>query len=485
MTTLNSLSTGFGLLLALTLLTLGCGSLGKAGPIGRQDTASGVPITLHDAQTRLSAASDNLIAVVAGAARDIEKRTDSLRIKRFSLVVRVRVLQECQRILQMEDPRLGALNLLTLGHQTLDYFETGDGRKAAGDLAELAVPPLEEHIRLLGESMAYFVPKDVYEECQKEVRALAEANPITGETFTRNSRPGQILKRAKTGTLAAILNMPFKPFKFGEGIGEAAAAIDRFAVQTEKLTDVVANMPLQAQWHVQYLLYAMEDNPSFGSVLSEVEAASDALQLAAKAVDDLPAKVGAEVRTTLDEIEDSQEEVRGTLREMRQVAVEAKAAILSVKEATTSIGEATTSIGEVSASVSEAGASLTATAEAWLPTTEALDRLLNPPEDPDKPVDPDPFKIPQVTAAANALTVSATELRTLVADLRGLLDGEELPGALERVDDTARFAVDHTAERAEDVTDHITLRGIQFVLAIFIMAFAYRWATRRIPRRAS
>ena len=477
MNTSRILSTGFGLFLILTLLSAGCGTLGKAEPAKRAETASGVSITRQDAQTRLSAASDNLLAVVTGAARDIELQTDSLRIKRFTLVVRVRFLQECHRILQLEDPRLGALDLLTLGHQTLHYFETGDGRTILGELADLAVPPIERQVRLLDESVAFFVSREVYEAGMQEIRSFAEASPITGETFARPSRPMEMLGKGKSGVLTTLLSVPFKPFEFGDGIGEAAAAIDRFSAQTEKFTDVMASMPLQVQWNMQYLLYALEDNRTVDAALSEFKAATEALQLAAKAADNLPAKVGAETRKTIERIENSQEEIRATLGEMRQVAVDAKATIVSVTEASASISEA-------SASISDASVNLSATAEAWLPTAEAFDKLINPPEDPDEPVDEDPFKMPQVTEAAIALTGSAKELQTLVADLRGLLDSDEIGGTLTRVDDTAKSAVDHTAERAVDLTDHVTWRAIQLVLVIFGVAFVYRLVTWKIPRRA-
>ncbi len=466
-----------GLWLALPIMLIGCGILDKAPDTTRETMASGTTITVHDARVRLGTACDNMVASVAGAAREIERETDDLAIRRFTLVVRIRTLQETQRLLQLEDPRIGALDLWTFAHQILDYFETGDGRRILGELSDIAVATARQQVDAITRSATALLPESLYESSRQEVRAFAKANPILGETFVRSLRPSEDIKRGTDSVFVTIISLPFKPFEIGGGVGEAAAAIDRFSTETEKFSGVVSALPLQMQWNAQYLLLALEDQKSIASALETLNEIAGAAETMSATADELPAELGKLVSDAIDRIEQSQGEIQESLDKLKSAATEVESAATEVK---TTMVEAKSTID----SVTEASTSLTATAKAWEPTAKALDHLVNPPSDPDEPPDPDPFKMPQVTEAANALTISAQELQKLVQELDGLVGSDEDPGALSKVDDTAKSAVDHTALRAVDLVDHLMWRAIQLVLVILGAALVFRLVSWKIPKRA-
>ena len=87
-----------GLWLALPIMLIGCGILDKAPDTTRETMASGTTITVHDARVRLGTACDNMVASVAGAAREIERETDDLAIRRFTLVVRIRARDKLAQV---------------------------------------------------------------------------------------------------------------------------------------------------------------------------------------------------------------------------------------------------------------------------------------------------------------------------------------------------------------------------------------------------
>jgi hypothetical protein len=460
-----------GLLFVPLLLLAGCNALGKSDEVPKEETASGISITIHDVRVRLAAACDNLLATVAEAARLIDRKTDYLAIKRFTLVLRIRTLSECQRIQQLGDPRIGVLDLWSLAHQTLNFFETGDGQKILGDLADLAVPVIRRHVKQLDSTVSLLLPESLYNEGLPKIIEFAKDNPISGETFVRTYRPPEHVEEGGDSLVNKVLSLPFKPFEFGGGVGEAAAAINNVSVQADKFSSVVSHLALQMQWSLQYLMLALDDNKSVVSALESANGVAKAAQTLAASAKDLPEKVGNEVTAVIDRIEKSQGEMRKTLDDLKSTSSDIK----------TTMNAATKTME----TVNQASTSLTATAEAWLPTAKAFDHLLNPPSDPNEPPDPDPFKMPQVTDASNALAGAAKELQTLVGDINKLIGSDEIPGTIAKVDDSAKAAVDHTAERATDLADHITWRGIQLVLVIFGAALVYRLVAWRFPKKGA
>jgi type VI protein secretion system component VasF len=152
-----------------------------------------------------------------------------------------------------------------------------------------------------------------------------------------------------------------------------------------------------------------------------------------------------------------------------------------MRKTVSEIDEAVVNAEKTVGSVNEASASLAEAGKAWEPTIRELNRLAYPPEDPDEPPsDTEPFQVPHVTEAANALTGTATELRTLLSDLRSFLDADEMPAALADADATAKSSVDHATERAYDLTDHVTWRAVQLIVVLLVGLLGYRFASVRM-----
>jgi hypothetical protein len=96
----------------------------------------------------------------------------------------------------------------------------------------------------------------------------------------------------------------------------------------------------------------------------------------------------------------------------------------------------------------------------------------------DEPREPGrPFDVTEWEAAAREIGAAAGRLAVLTEELRGLVESQQLDAALGRVSSTVELA----ETSAQEVVDAAAWRGLQLLVAFFVLLVAYRLVAARLP----
>jgi len=93
------------------------------------------------------------------------------------------------------------------------------------------------------------------------------------------------------------------------------------------------------------------------------------------------------------------------------------------------------------------------------------------------------FDVREYGAAADSIQHSTSEIRALISDLRGITDDKVLRERIGDLRDEADAVAQRTADRANGIVDHLTVRLIQVAVVVFLLACGYALIQRRLSRR--
>jgi hypothetical protein len=89
-------------------------------------------------------------------------------------------------------------------------------------------------------------------------------------------------------------------------------------------------------------------------------------------------------------------------------------------------------------------------------------------------------KVSDYRDAAQEITKAANEMRALTVEISELVESRAIAAHIEDANNRAIGIVDQTAVRANNLSDHITLRIIQLLFVAFVLALVYRFLATRI-----
>jgi hypothetical protein len=90
-----------------------------------------------------------------------------------------------------------------------------------------------------------------------------------------------------------------------------------------------------------------------------------------------------------------------------------------------------------------------------------------------------PFDVTEWESAAREIAGAGARLAVLTAELRALVESQQLDAALSHVSTTVELA----ETSAQDVVDAAAWRGLQLLAAFFVLLVAYRLLSPFLPTR--
>ncbi len=420
---------------------IACGLLGTvllfacAGwPPFRAQSAS-LAYTEQELYDDLAAYASRFNSVVAGVAEEIEDLSDSRRVRRSTLIWRLRMIPLAQELAFGDDPQEAYVESLGLTLAMRNYLTEGDGRKLFGEHQPKAVEAAREV-----EGFALAIGPRFLDEAQmatliESLEALAREHPIRGRDFNVENAQA-VMAKIESGSagLGWVTGIPMSPFRALEGVGTAGTAMLEINRTAAEFAEIVDELPRQNRWQIELLLYDIEERDTVMTGLAafaQVAASADRVsQAIARLPDDLRVALG---------------ESQGALGEANRTLQTAKELMVPVSATVGEIGRISTLLAELHADGNGAEA---------------------PPGRP--------FDIREYEATAREATASVRELRGLLADLDGALASGRLDGVVK--------TVDQTEDEIAKLVGRIKIAGVQLLLLFFALLALYRWISSRLGR---
>jgi hypothetical protein len=395
------------LLLFVLLSTASCSILTS---VGRQVTSL-VPgdsaLTLDELRAGLIDFSSVFTMLVTDAADRISAATTEPKIRRLSLLWKIRMPPAAQLAASDPNPRTGYVEVLTVAVSQRQFFEDGAGSTLFGAHQSIALEAAKEIEEVALRRGSRFLPPAKLEELHAELIELAKAHPIRGEFLRENIQAG--LQKAETGgAFDDIIGIPMAPFRAIAGVESGAQAIHEFNATAAQFTDIVDQLPQRLRWQMELLSYDLQEQ---GGVLEQslrsfdtVARSADRLSLAAE-------QAPEDMRLTIVAISEELEQRSATLKALLE---EYRAAIADTGSTAASIAPLVDGLAKTSEQLNQAGV-------AW----NALVAELNAPDPPLPPgtPPPKPFDITDYERTAIAIRSTTEEIRAALSDVKGLEGG--------------------------------------------------------------
>jgi hypothetical protein len=405
----------------------------------------GIPTTLSgrerltqaDLREALADFAGRFAAVVSDAADEIHRGTQDLTLRRRTLLWKIRMVPLVQEAAFSGDAREAYVSVLTIAVLMRQYLNEGDGRDIFGELqptAASAARDLEEEARRIGGE--FLTPADL-DRVTRQVEEFARRRSIHGKEFDAQAVHLALVEVHTGSTFAWIVDLPMSPFRALEGVSSGAQAIHEFNQTALAFSQIVEGLPQQIRWQSELLLYDVEERETLIRSLAAFQTVAESAARASAALEALP----ADLRLGLEESE-------GALARANDVLTNARALVGPLEE--------------TAAHVERAG-------EAWagIFQRDGEPRQQGP-----------PFDITQWQAAAREIGATAGRLADLTVELRGLVESQPLDATLARVSTTVELA----ETSAQEVVDAAAWRGLQLLVAFFVLLVAYRLLAARLPR---
>ena len=353
----------------------------------------------------------------------------------------------------------------TLTVQMRKYLQ-GPGTDGAALFADQQAVAIEAAKRLEADIFrvgSRFLNETQLKTLRQEIDTYTEAHPIRG-TFSLSEGRATSGAEVQPANFNWVTTIPMAPFRALEGIDAGAQAISDFNTTASQFSQIVEDMPLQTRWQMELLWYDLEERESVVSALDSFKTLADSSTSLSETARTLPQQMREQFVLAMQDIDSQQANLRSTLAETRQ----------TVDAMNTAISNATAMIE----SLNKSGESVARAGEAWNETMRTISVLGQGGEASADSQPTRPFDIQDYTQAADRLTVAATELRTLLAETRDALEGDE-------VQNLAGGTLTDAEQHGRAVADHMAWRALQLLLLAFVLALVYRLiSTRILPRKS-
>ncbi len=452
------------LIVILAICLHGCAggeSVDRAGP-----NAVGAPrITEAELQNELDEFADRFSGIVSASANEIIASSPDRTARKAALLWKIRIIPRLQDMIFGNDPQEAFLDAATLTVQMRKYLQGPDtpGASLFADLqptATGAAELLEDDIFRIG---GKFLSPQQMDILRAEVDTFTNDHPIRG-TFTLTDGRATSTKEAQSDGLGWVTTIPMAPFRALEGIDAGAQAIREFNTTASQFAQIVEDMPQQTRWQIELLWYELEDRDTFLTALNSFKALADSSASLAETAEQLPQQLREQLMLAMDDLENRQGELRQTLDETRQTV--------------DTLNDAVTNATTMMSAIDEAGSSVAQAGETWRQTVAAVNELTQSSGSSGSMPEGEPFDIKDYIQAADRLTAAATELRSLVADVQGVIESD-------RVRALSNDTLEDAEQRGRNVTDHVAWRALQLLAVAFVLALIYRVIVGRVTKTPS
>lgn len=386
------------------------------------------------------------VGAVEEGGRRIATESDDLKIKRMSVIYRMRAIETVRQLLWFDQPAEAMVDLWTLCIQLVAYFTEGDGRQAFGPQQPIAVEVMKQILPQVEGYMAREIAKDQFPAVQAKVYEFARKHPITGAYARFGLQPSEVAAQERAGLFSWLPSVSLNPF--GKGLDEGAQAIVGFAKVADRFTDVVSFLPNRLGWHLELLQYDLAESKILRDATGSIAGANTAVEDVAKTARALPASVRMELEKAFENLDPKLKDVRGTLADL--------------KEATANLDRAGATYDQTAKSIE----TMAKEVDAALQTFQKLMVFLR--GDPDKEADPDskPFEILQYDRTAQSINAMAEQLQKTLTTFQQLVADDRLGRQVADTGMEARKTVE-TLIWTSGLAAVATVAGILILLLIY------------------
>ena len=420
--------------LAWMLLLVVLGGFGCAQLPGMR--RSEPAITEEELRQALGAFSARFASVVGNAGGLIQDETTDPLIRRRVLLWEIQLVPLIQEAAFLPDPQEAFVAVNSVVAMQRRYLTEGDGAMVFGPQQPIAVEAARQLEDEFYDVARLFLDDEEVARLRADVDAYSAGRVISGRNFTVANVHRQSREVRESGRFDWVINVPMSPFRALEGVGSGAAAIHNLNDTALRFSRIVEGLPQQMRWQTALLLYDVESRETLATALAALESFAESARRLAAVAESLPA------------------DLEGLLGGSQGLLAEANRTLLTAQ----GLVEPLLATAE---QVNQAGAS-------W-------GVLLERDSEPDP--DARPFDIREVESTARGIGEAAAELRSLTEELGALLESPGISTTLVGV----TSAVSDAESGGRSVVDHAAWRGLQLLLAAFLLLLAYRLVVSRLP----
>lgn len=334
----------------------------------------------------------------------------------------------------LPEPVSAYVGMLTLATSMREYLKTGTGNEAFGDRQALAVDASEELVTAAVALGERFLNEKELARITKQVQDLVQAQPIRGEFVAENAQ-SLVNTSAASPAFDWVTAIPMSPFRALQGVDEGAQSIREFNDTAMEMARTISAMPRLIRWNLQLLALDVSGQGNIAAAVESFDSLARSAALLSTSAETLP------------------EDLRTLLAEAERTGK--------------SLGPLSKSLERSATAVAEAG-------QAW---GGLVAELSKPPADPSKPSRP--FDIREWEAAATQVSSAASELHTLLESAGTLAGSEVLAGPLAELESR----IERLEAGSRDLVDLMAWRGVQLILLVFGLLFAYRFVSHTLESR--
>ena len=429
------------LLLLAAVSALSCATFDKLGRQVQSLYPGNGALTQEELHANLIDFASGFSVLVTEAADRIAVETPEPKLRRLSLLWKIRMPPLAQEAAGDPNPRTGYVEMLTVTVAQRQYFEDGAGSTMFGPQQSIALDAakeIESYALRLGGS---FLPAAKLAELHDELGKLALEHPIRGE-FLRESIQAGLSKAETGGAFNDIISIPMAPFRAIAGVESGAQAIHEFNTTAAQFTEIIDQLPQRMRWQMELLSYDLQEQ---GGVLEQSLKSFDTVAQSADRLSVAAEQAPEDMHDTIVSISTELESRSATLKAL---LVEYRAAIADTGSTAGNLQPLIEALARTSEQLNQAGV-------AW----SGLIAQVNAPSPPLPPGEapPRPFDILDYEKTALAVRATAEEMRALLTQVQKTEENISTP-----------------------FVDRILRNGIILIAVFFAALLGYRLIASRI-----
>ncbi len=289
------------LAICLIMAVVGCESTAGKSTMMKQLNVKDV--TSQELQVRINEFATHFAHVVEASADEIMGRTTDSAIRRQALIWKIYAIPACKAAATSGDPLMAFIDTWTFVLQMTDYFETGGGKEAFGELQPIAITTSRSlELQILNMIKQRVLPEG-FGKAGDFVDNWVREHPIKTQFFTRDSTLPlltDIYRASPKGTFATV--------------GSIDQGIENIADRIAFLSDT---LPREVRWQAEYLMETALSGQKLEETLNNVNTLVKSVDRMSRVVEQSPDLIERERTAVLAEIQKERKAVLESISEQR------------------------------------------------------------------------------------------------------------------------------------------------------------------------
>ena len=412
-------------LVSVSISIIGC-DITQSSFFNKEKTFGKTNLSVDELQVQLDTFEEVFTSRTKAAAAEIDRLSEDPKTRKMTLLWRSRAIAALHNVREQPQPMLVLVDSWLLCIRLSNFIESGEAGNAFGDYQSIATTTVKDLEAQIEEVARQVLPEELFDQTASELKKMALGNPI-GTGFGKTLTYSKQAKMDQPGIFQSIISIPLSPVRALEGVDRTPTAIYDFSNTTQRMTDVVQELPESTRWQLLLLLYDLEETKMANSFLKSLQNISESSSKLSETAE--------QVVTMLTNTDQNQEQIRQTLRE--------------INETTANLQNLFNTAQQTAAVFSETAHEVNTAASNWAQAAQATKDVLVQVQSKVARDSTDPAEKMNLKETAEAVGLAAAEIK---------LASEELPDKAEQI-----------VMQASSLITQITLNIALLVLLIFCL----------------